>query len=65
MTLSDFQSDLDSLATVWTDNRTCTKLKFTVYQSDYDKVNKTARVKVELVFNMTIEVVIIDVNVGR
>lgn len=65
MTLSDFQSDLDSLATIWTDNRTCTKLKFTVYQTDYDKVNKTARVKVELVFNMTIEIVIIDVNIGR
>lgn len=63
MTLSNFAADLKIIETEWTNNRACTTLKITPYQNEYDVLQKTCRVAVTVVFNGTIERIIIEVSV--
>jgi hypothetical protein len=65
ITLNAFQYNLDATLQKWVSNRACTSISGTVYQSEYDKVQKTARVKVDIVFNSVIERILIDFVVGR
>lgn len=63
MTLSNFAADLKIIESEWTNNRACTSLTITPYQTDYDVLQKTCRVAVSVVFNGTIERIIIEVSV--
>lgn len=63
MTLSNFGADLKIIESEWTNNRACSQLTIQPYQDSYDKLQKTCRVAVSVVFNGTIERIIIEVNV--
>lgn len=64
-TLSNFSQDLKFIESEWTSNRACSTLSIKPYQTAYDIEQKTARVKVDVVFNGTVERVVIEVNVGK
>jgi hypothetical protein len=65
LTLSAFQYNLNGYLQKWISNRACTSIKGSVYASAYDKQQKVARVKIEMVFNNVIERVLIDLVVGK
>lgn len=64
-TLNSFQYNLNALLKTWVSNRACKSIVGTVYQSEYDKTQKIARVKVDIVFNSIIERILIDLVVGN
>lgn len=64
-TLDAMNYDLNGYLQQWIANRACTSIKGTVYASEYDRQQKLARVKIELVFNGIIERVAIDIIVNR
>lgn len=64
-TLSNFKADLSIIESEWVNNRACTELVITPYQDAYDIQQKTCRVAINIVFNGTIERIIIEVNVGN
>ena len=49
----------------WVANRTCKSISGSVYASDYDRQQKIARVKVEMIFTGLIERIFIDFIVNR
>ena len=63
-TLSSFATSLKIIETEWVNNRACTSLSISPYQTEYDQLQKTCRVSVDVQFNGTIERIIIEVNVG-
>jgi hypothetical protein len=63
-TISEAQLSLNSYLAQWTTNRACTSISGLVYSSDYDKLEKLLRVKIEMVFNSIIERVAIDLVVN-
>ena len=65
LTLSSFQSNLDDYLQKWVSNRACDSISGSVYASDYDRQQKIARVKIDIVFNSIIERVLIDLVVGK
>lgn len=64
-TLSNFAQDLKFIESEWTSNRACKSLTISPYQTAYDVEQKTARIKVDVIFNGTIERIVIEVNVGK
>ena len=65
ITLDDMNYDLNNYLQKWKNNRTCSSIAGTVYRSDYDRQQKIARVKIELVFTGIIERVFVDWVVNR
>jgi hypothetical protein len=63
-TISEAQQSLNSYLSQWTSNRACTSISGSVYSSDYDKIDKILRVKIEIVFNSIIERIAIDLIVN-
>lgn len=57
--------NLNNYLQTWTSNRTCKSISGSVYASDYDRQQKIARVKVEMVFTGLIERIYIDFIVNR
>lgn len=64
-TLSNFSTNLNRVLSEWVNNGACSVCSATVYQTAYDKDMKTARVKIDIVFNNVIERIVIEVNVGK
>lgn len=65
ITLDDMNYDLNNYLQKWKSNRTCASIAGTVYRSDYDRQQKIARVKIELVFTGIIERIFVDWIVNR
>jgi len=63
-TINAAQSDLDNYLAEWTANRACDFISGEVYASEYDRLQKVLRVKIELVFNSIIERIAIDIVVN-
>ena len=57
--------NLNNYLQKWVANRTCKNISGKVYASDYDRQQKIARVKVEMVFTGLIERIFIDFVVNR
>jgi hypothetical protein len=57
--------NLNNYLQKWVANRTCKNISGAVYASDYDRQQKIARVKVEMVFTGLIERIFIDFIVNR
>lgn len=64
-TRSAAQAALNNYLATWVSNRACDSIKGTVYASDYDRLEKLLRVKVEMVFNSVIERIAIDLIVNN
>jgi len=65
ITLDAANYDLNQYLQKWKSNRTCQSISGTVYRSDYDRQQKIARVKIELVFTGIIERIFVDIIVNR
>jgi hypothetical protein len=63
--INSFQNELNNILSDWVNNKACTTCTGTVYQTAYDAELKTARVKVEIVFNNTVERIILEFNIGK
>ena len=57
--------NLNNYLQKWVANRTCKNISGMVYASDYDRQQKIARVKVEMVFTGLIERIFVDFVVNR
>jgi hypothetical protein len=57
--------NLNNYLQKWVANRTCKSISGSVYASDYDRQQKIARVKVEMIFTGLIERIFIDFIVNR
>lgn len=57
--------NLNNYLQKWVSNRCCKTISGAVYASDYDRQQKIARVRVDLVFNNLIERIFIDFVVNR
>ena len=64
-TLNNFQAAINNYLQEWTANGACTYAAGTVYQNDYDIVQKIVRVNIELIFTGIIERISITFNVGN
>lgn len=60
-----FQYNLDAYLARWITNGACQSISGQVYASDYDRIQKLMRVKIEMVFTDIIERVLIDLVVNR
>jgi hypothetical protein len=63
-TITSAQTALNTYLSEWTANRACDSISGEVYASDYDRLQKILRVKIELVFNSIIERIAIDIVVN-
>ncbi len=63
-TLSHFEGAVNSYLSNWVGNGACTVARASVYQNEYDVVEKIVRVRCELAFTGIIERIIIEFNVG-
>lgn len=64
-TYDSMNYDLVNYLQTWVANRACITATGSVYASDYDRQQKLARVKIELVFTGIIERVAIDIIINR
>jgi len=64
-TLKDIQYNLDAYVVKWVNNRACEYVKPVIYQSEYDKLSKLARVRIDIKFTLFIERFLIDLVVNR
>lgn len=64
-TQASAQMALNSYLNQWVSNRACDSISGTVYASDYDRLSKILRVKIEMVFNSIIERIAIDLIVNN
>ena len=62
-TINNFQAAIDAYLIEW--RGACSSITGQVYQSDYDRAQKIARVRLDIVFLDIIERIAIEVNVGR
>lgn len=65
ITLDAFQTNLNGNLAQWVTNRACESITGTVYSSAYDKQQKIARVRVDMIFTSIIERIMIDLVVGK
>ena len=63
--LSNLQSVINNNLSYWVSNGTCKIAEATVYQNEYDEIQKIIRVRIELIFTSVIERIIIEFNVGN
>jgi len=59
-TLGTMNYNLNNYLAKWRDNGACSSISGQVYSSDYDRKQKTARVRIEMVFTAVLERVIIN-----
>ena len=63
--LSNLETVINNNLSYWVSNGTCKVAEATVYQNEYDHVQKIVRVRIELIFTSVIERIIIEFNVGN
>ena len=63
-TLSHFEQAVNTYLSSWVSNGACQVCQGTVYQNDYDVVQRVVRVSIEVVFTGLIERIVIEFNVG-
>jgi hypothetical protein len=64
-TLNSFNSSINSSLSEWTNNGACSVARGSAYQNEYDKDQKIARVRIEVVFNNVIERILMEFNIGK
>jgi hypothetical protein len=64
-TLNSFNTNIANILSEWVANGACSVARGTAYQNAYDKEQKIARVRVDVVFNNVIERILIEFNVGK
>lgn len=65
LTYDSMSSDLNGYLQKWIANRACRVAEGTVYASEYDRQQKVARVRIDLVFTGFIERIAVDIIVGK
>lgn len=65
VTYDSMNYDLNNYLQTWVANRACKTISGSVYASDYDRQQKLARVKIELIFTGIIERVAIEIVINR
>lgn len=65
ITLEDANYELSQYLQKWVTNRTCQSISGKVFRSDYDRQQKIARVRIELVFTGIIERIFTDIIINR
>ena len=65
ITLDDANYELGQYLQKWVTNRTCQSISGKVFRSDYDRQQKIARVRIELVFTGIIERIFTDIIINR
>jgi hypothetical protein len=63
--MSSFQTSLNNYLSGWVTNSACQSISGTVYASAYDKLQKIARVRIDVIFTSIIERIMIDLVVGK
>lgn len=64
-TLGNMNSNLNEILKAFTANRTCSSITASIYSSGYDALNKTVRIRVDLVFTGLIERIRIETSVNK
>lgn len=64
-TYDSMNYNLNNYLQKWVANRACTTISGSVYASEYDRQNKLARVKIDIVFNNVMERIAINLVVNR
>lgn len=64
-TISNMNSNLNEILKPFLSDRTCSSISASVYSSDYDRLNKTVRIRVDLVFTGLIERIRIETAVNK